>query len=88
MSYLSDAFEALKFAHVKFDLPGRFSAGKRAGNIWPVDLPTSIELNAFFNECEPEDVKVETGLTPLKLTGLETLNKAQVGYRWSIPHQG
>ncbi|MFF7110526.1 hypothetical protein [Pseudomonas sichuanensis] len=82
MSNLSDAFEVLKFAHARFDLSGRFSAGKRAGNIWPVDLPTSIELNAFFNECEPEDVKVETGLIPLKLAGLETLNKAQVGYRW------
>lgn len=85
---LIDAIKALKIVHGKFGLPGTFTAGGRAVNYWPVGIPASAELTEFYNECEPENVKFETGLTPLKLVGLDQLKGAQVGYRWSNTPSG
>ncbi|MEW5547913.1 hypothetical protein [Pseudomonas soli] len=88
MAELSDALKALKNVHGKFGLPGTFISGGRAVSYWPVAIPISAELIEFYNECEPENVKFETGLTPLKLVGLDQLKGAQVGYRWSNTRSG
>ncbi|MCG8296309.1 hypothetical protein [Pseudomonas entomophila] len=83
MRDLEIALQVLKSAHAKYHLPGVFRSGRGAETDWPASIPAARELVLFYNECEPLGVKLETGLTPLKLMALDDLEKAQVGYRWS-----
>ncbi|WP_085673417.1 MULTISPECIES: hypothetical protein [unclassified Pseudomonas] len=82
MSDIEKALKALRLVHDKYQITGRFVASKDVAVRWPTELPRSAEVDFLFNEYEPVGVKIETGLTPLKLFDIASLQKGQFGYRW------
>jgi hypothetical protein len=48
---------------------------------WPSELPTSPEVALFFDDYQPVNVKIETGMWPLRLFEVSKLVNAQLGYR-------
>lgn len=82
MSQVDDALKELSFMHAKYQLSGQFVASGNASVRWPAELPRSAEIELYYNNYEPKGIKIETGLTPLKLFEVEGLKKGQVGYRW------
>ncbi|WP_409264965.1 hypothetical protein, partial [Pseudomonas sp. KCJK9000] len=82
MSEIEEALKALQLVHDKYQIAGRFEASKDMKVCWPTELPRSAEVDFLFSEYEPVGVKIETGLTPLKLFDIATLKKGQLGYRW------
>lgn len=82
MTDINVAIDKLKAVHLKYKIPGGLKSGSSGANKISSDLPTSLDVDAFYQNCEPVDVKIETGFTPLKLFSSELLMKAQVGYRW------
>lgn len=82
MSDTDGALKELSAVHAKYNLPGRFLASSDLSVRWPAELPRSADLDVFYNDYEPDGVKIETGLTPLKLFDMVALKKAQIGYRW------
>lgn len=83
MSALDNAFKELRRVHKKFDLEGSFEKNSQANAKWPQTLPRSAEMEAFYDLCEPVDVEVETGLTPIRFFNLDALEDGQVGYKWA-----
>lgn len=83
MSALDNAFKELPRVHKKFDLEGRFQKNSQTNAKWPQTLPRSAEMEAFYDLCEPVDVEVETGLTPIRFFNLGELENGQVGYKWA-----
>lgn len=81
MRALENAFKELRRAHKKFDIEGNFKKGSHANEKWPKTLPRSAETDYFYANCEPVDVEVETGLTPI-FFNLSALEDGQVGYKW------
>lgn len=79
---IDDALKELIAVHAKHKIPGRFLASNDVLIRWPSELPRSAELDVFYSKYEPCEVKIETGLTPLKLLDMVELKKAQTGYRW------
>ncbi|MEG1038259.1 MAG: hypothetical protein RSE22_07885 [Mucinivorans sp.] len=88
MSEVVGALKELDLVHKKYKIPGRFLASSDVLARWPSELPRSAELDVFYNEYEPSGIKIETGLTPLKLFGMMELNKGQLGYRWINTKEG
>jgi hypothetical protein len=82
MSNIDEALKALRLVHDKYQISGSFVASKDAEARWPTELPKSAEVDFLFSEYEPVGVKIETGLTPLKLLDIASLLKGQLGYRW------
>ena len=83
MSALDNAFKELRRVHKKFDIEGSFEKNNQAHAKWPQSLPRSAETDYFFDNFEPIDVEVETGLTPICFFSLSTLEDGQVGYKWA-----
>ncbi|WP_339427697.1 MULTISPECIES: hypothetical protein [unclassified Pseudomonas] len=83
MSALDNAFKELRRVHKKFDLEGSFEKNGQANAKWPQTLPRSAEMDSFYDLCEPVDVEVETGLTPICFFNLDALEDGQVGYKWA-----
>ena len=85
MSDIEIALKELSAVHAKYNLSGRFFASDDVSVRWPAELPHSTELDVFYNGYEPDGVKIETGLTPLKLFDMVALRQAQIGVvmrRW------
>ena len=82
MSALDNAFKELRRVHKKFDIEGSFEKSSHANAKWPQTLPRSAETDYFYDNCEPVDVEVETGLTPICFFNLSALEDGQVGYKW------
>ena len=83
MSALDNAFKELRRVHKKFDIEGRFENNGQANAKWPQTLPRSAEMDSFDELCEPVDVEVETGLTPICFFNLDALEDGQVGFKWA-----
>jgi hypothetical protein len=88
MSDIDGALKDLSAVHAKYNLSGRFLASSDVSFRWPAELPRSVDLDVFYNDYEPGGVKIETGLTPLKLFDMVALKKAQIGYRWITSADG
>ncbi|WP_349975510.1 hypothetical protein [Pseudomonas sp. WHRI 8519] len=82
MRDIKDALKELSLVHDKYQIDGFYRALHAAESNWPAELPRSIETDLFYDEYEPCGVRLETGLTPLKMFDLASLKKAQLGYRW------
>lgn len=88
MSDIRDALRELSLVHSKYQIAGDFLASHDVAVRWPAELPRSPELDIFYNEYEPTAVKIETGITPLKLFDIVSLKKGQLGYRWVNTAEG
>lgn len=82
MSALEKALIELRRIHKKFQLEGSFEKNRQVNTTWPQTLERSGETDFFYENCEPVDVEIETGLTPIRFFDLNVLEDAQVGYKW------
>ena len=82
MNGIGHAAAELARVHNKYNLSGSFQRRGEVSLKWPSTLGRSVELDDFFNDYEPVDVKIETGFTPLKLFSLDSIERGQVGYKW------
>jgi hypothetical protein len=82
MSGIGHAAAELARVHNKYNLSGGFQSRAQVSAKWSSTLGRSVELDDFYNDYEPVDVKIETGFTPLKLFSLDSIEKGQVGYKW------
>lgn len=73
MSDLDNAFKELRRVHKKFDIEGSFEKNAQTNAKWPKTLARSAETDYFYDLCEPVDVEVETGLTPICFFNLDAL---------------
>nr|WP_242551438.1 hypothetical protein [Pseudomonas sp. Marseille-Q1929] len=71
----------MRRVHKKFDIEGSFEKNAQTNAKWPQTLTRSAETDYFYNLCEPVDVEVETGLTPICFFHLDALEEGQVGYK-------
>lgn len=83
MNDIDDAMLELIRVHNKYCLPGSFRRRSQVDARWPSNLSRSVQLDYFFNNYEPVDVKLESGFTPIKFVNLDSLEKAQIGYKWT-----
>lgn len=80
MGELENAIEDLKRLFEKYGIRGQFvKQVNRPLN----DLPTNRELDFYFENFNPVNVKIDTGASPFKLIDWSGLSKAQLGYRWN-----
>lgn len=82
MSDIGSALKELSLVHNKYQIDGHFLASHDVGAKWSSELPRSSELDVFYNEYDPVGVRLETGLTPLKIFDMSLLKRAQLGYGW------
>lgn len=82
MSDIRSALKELSLVHNKYQIDGHFLASHDVGAKWSSELPRSSELDVFYNEYDPVGVRLETGLTPLKIFDMSLLKRAQLGYGW------
>lgn len=82
MSALDNSLNELRRVHKKFDLEGSFETNRQANAKWPKTLAHSAETDYFYDNCEPVDVEIETGTTPICFFDLSKIEDAQVGYKW------
>lgn len=80
MIELQNALEKLVEVHGKYNLRGSFNKGSVLA--WPEDLPISPELEFFYTNFTPLDVKVDAGFFPIKLISMQDIQKSQIGYKW------
>jgi hypothetical protein len=73
------AIQALVAIHHRHRLPGCFEPTDQA---WPAALPASAALQAFYSSHDPRQVKIDTGMSPIRLFELAGLERGQQGYRW------
>jgi len=64
----------------KYGIKGRFEAVNDLDNIFSVKFPRSAEIDCFYKKYNPEDLKIETGFTPLIIYSVNKLEKSQTGY--------
>ena len=81
MNGLNNALLDLATQFEKYNVRGSFAKGNL---IYPSSLPKSEELDYYFSNFNPVDVKIDTGMSPIKLIGLRDLMEGQAGYRWTI----
>ncbi|TXG82725.1 MAG: hypothetical protein E6R14_06495 [Thermomicrobiales bacterium] len=81
---LETAIENFLDVHQRFGLKGQYLASSQP---WPIELPSSSELDFFYKSYDPQGTKIETGFTPVRFHALVELMQGQVGYRWRAPGQ-
>jgi hypothetical protein len=82
------ALDVLKRIHQKHNLPGHFGRRETLDAVWPAGLPRAQEVDALYLHHTPSGIKLQTGLAPMRLHGLDTLQKGQIGYRWTSTAPG
>lgn len=82
MSGLIDALQSLVAIHAKYKLSGQFVKNSHVTGLWPSSLPSHPLLGELYSLFEPVDVKVETGVTPVRFAQVSSIERFQVGYRW------
>lgn len=80
MGELENAIEDLKRLFEKYGIRGQFV---NQVNPFLKELPTNHELDFYFENFNPVNVKIDTGASPFKLIDGSDLYKAQLGYRWN-----
>lgn len=88
MHGLDHSLNTFKRIHQKHHLPGHFGKRDTLDAVWPAGLPRTQEMDALYLRHTPSGIKLQTGLAPMKLHGLDTLQKGQVGYRWTSTSPG
>jgi hypothetical protein len=86
MVSIDDGLAAFSQAHVKYALSGRVDTTSTSIS-WPQNVPSSPELLSFYSR-RPADIKIESGFTPRKIFNIESLERGQVGYLWSVTSSG
>lgn len=66
----------------KYSLPGSFSTVIDLDNTFPSNLPRSTDVDFLYKNYNPENLKIETGFTPIKIHSVSELTKAQNGYEY------
>jgi len=82
------ALDVFKRTHQKHNLPGHFGRRDTLDAVWPAGLPRTQEMDALYLHHTPSGIKMQTGLSPMRLHGLDTLQKGQIGYRWTSTSPG
>lgn len=66
----------------KYSLSGSFSTVSDLDNTFPSKLPRSIDIDFLYKNYNPENLKIETGFTPIKIHSVSELTRAQSGYEY------
>lgn len=66
----------------KYSLSGSFSTVSDLDNTFPSNLPRSTDVDFLYKNYNPENLKIETGFTPIKIHSVSELTKAQSGYEY------
>lgn len=66
----------------KYSLSGSFSTVSDLDNTFPSNLPRSTDVDFLYKNYNPENLKIETGFTPIKIHSVSELTKAQNGYEY------
>jgi hypothetical protein len=66
----------------KYSLSGSFSTVSDLDNAFPSNLPRSTDVDFLYKNYNPENLKIETGFTPIKIHSVNELTKAQSGYEY------
>lgn len=66
----------------KYSLSGSFSTVSDLDNTFPSNLPRSTDVDFLYKNYNPENLKIETGFTPIKIHSVNELTKAQNGYEY------
>jgi hypothetical protein len=85
MDELKLAVAKLIESHKTHGLKGSFGPSLAA---WPAELPRSPELDFYFHGFEPKNVKIDTGMAPIKLIDVANIENTQIGYRWRQTKDG
>ncbi|WP_255222815.1 hypothetical protein [Enterobacter sichuanensis] len=66
----------------KYSLSGSFSTVSDLDNTFLSKLPRSTDVDFLYKNYNPENLKIETGFTPIKIHSVSELTKAQSGYEY------
>ncbi|MCM7886939.1 hypothetical protein [Enterobacter sichuanensis] len=66
----------------KYSLSGSFSTVSDLDNTFPSNLPRSTDVDFLYKNYNPENLKIETGFTPIKIHSVSELTKAKNGYEY------
>lgn len=66
----------------KYSLSGSFSTVSDLDNTFPSNLPRSTDVDFLYKNYNPENLKIETGFTPIKIHSVNELTKAQNSYEY------
>lgn len=66
----------------KYSLSGSFSTVSDLDNTFLSKLPRSTDVDFLYKNYNPENLKIETGFTPIKIHSVSELTKAQNGYEY------
>lgn len=66
----------------KHSLSGSFSTVSDLDNTFPSNLPRSTDVDFLYKNYNPENLKIETGFTLIKIHSVNELTKAQNGYEY------
>ncbi|KGT94593.1 hypothetical protein NG99_08240 [Erwinia typographi] len=80
MSDIHNTLENFVDTCKKYSISGHFEVIDDLDKIYPDNLPRSAEMDYFYKNYNPEELKIETGFTPIKIYGVTYLEKAQTGY--------
>ncbi len=80
MTNIATEMKKIISLHKKYSLNGHFTTGNQTIQNWPFTTSPNKELVELYDNFNPVDVEIETGLTPLTFYPLEKLNDAQIGY--------
>lgn len=79
---IEKALKQLIVICTKYSLSGSFSTVSDLDNTFPSNLPRSTDVDFLYKNYNPENLKIETGFTPIKIHSVSELTKAQNGYEY------
>ncbi|TXU07869.1 hypothetical protein D4N07_03780 [Enterobacter hormaechei] len=82
MNEIEKALKQLIVICNKYSLSGSFSTVNDLDNAFPSNLPRSTDVDYLYKNYNPENLKIETGFTPIKIHSVSELSKAQKGYEY------
>ncbi|MDR0175749.1 hypothetical protein [Enterobacter sichuanensis] len=82
MRGIKEALKQLAAICKKYSLSGSFSTVSDLDNTFPSNLPRSTDIDFLYKNYNPENLKIETGFTPIKIHSVSELTKAQSGYEY------
>lgn len=82
MRGIKEALKQLAAICNKYSLSGSFSTVSDLDNTFPSNLPRSTDVDFLYKNYNPENLKIETGFTPIKIHSVNELTKAQNGYEY------
>lgn len=82
MKYIDLALTELTRTFNYFNIKVEFEKASPKLEKWPIQLKTSMEVEYFFENYNPINVRFETGFCPLEIFSIDKIEKAQIGYKW------